>query len=127
MKRSLIIAVMATFAGISTISSQQAFNVVKKGIIYNFEATADSMLLDDKGNITIQGAEFAIKDIAKMYVGEKDTDSRTVTIDFDGDTAYVYVAGDIAPYISGSVSGAHVIIDQIDNVSSIGEVTYILS
>lgn len=127
MKRSLIIAVMAAFAGISTISSQQAFNVVKKGITYNFEATADSMLLDDKGNIAIQGAEFAIKDIAKMYVGEIDTDSRTVTIDFDGDTAYVYVAGDIAPYISGSVSGAHVIIDQIDNVSSIGEVTYILS
>ena len=63
-----------------------------------------------------------------MYIDETTVEDNTVTVTYDGSSAAVVVAGNIAQYVSATVSGAHVRIAQSSSVDdTVGEITYMLS
>jgi uncharacterized membrane protein YphA (DoxX/SURF4 family) len=69
-----------------------------------------------------------------MYTDESSVKDNTVNITYNGDGALVFVAGNIAQYITASVSGAHVTITQsaevtndLINDGTLSEITYNLS
>ena len=109
-----------------TSSSAQTLNVVVGDVTYQFPASDAGIMNYANGtNLTIEHKTFAISDITRMYVDATKVDSTTVNIVYNGTAAKVYVAGDIAHWITPTLSGAHVSIAQSDDVDR--EITYSLS
>lgn len=126
MKRaySLIIAmvlVASTFA--------QTMNVVVGSVTYQFPATqAGEMTYDSGTTLSILGKTFTLTDIDEMYVDDTAVTDNLVTIGYNGTSATVTVAGNVAQYVEATVSGAHVSIVQ-SNTDAVDddEITYQLS
>ncbi len=126
MKRaySLIIAmvlVASTFA--------QTMNVVVGSVTYQFPAAqAGEMTYDSGTTLSILGKTFTLTDIDEMYVDDTAVTDNLVTIGYDGTSATVTVAGNVAQYVEATVSGAHVSIVQ-SNTDAVDddEITYQLS
>ena len=124
MKKSIIIVALMVF--IATVAKAQTLNVVVGDVIYQFPAAdAGTMPYTDGTSVTIEHKTFAISDITRMYVDATEVDSTTVSVLYDGSSAKVYVAGDIAHLVTPTVSGAHVSIAQSSDVAE--EITYSLS
>ena len=123
MKRFFISLMMA---GVVSFGAEaQTLNVVTGNTTYAFSAVqTGDMTYKDGETLTVQGKTFNISDIDKMYV----TDN-TVSVIYSGTTATVTVAGNVAQYVSPTVTNAHVSIVQSDDVSddTCGEITYTLS
>lgn len=64
-----------------------------------------------------------------MYVDESEVTDNAVSVVYDGTSASVTVAGNVAKYVDATVTGAHVSIEQSSDVSddTCGEITYTLS
>ena len=112
-------------------ANAQTLNVVVGNVTYAIPAAeAGDMTYDAVGGcLTIMGRAFSIADITRMYVDDTEVEGNTVTVSYDGAQASVVVAGNVARYVLPSVSGAHVVIDQSDEVgdATCGEITYGLS
>ena len=108
--------------------AQQYLNVESGSVSYSFPANEDVMELKEGKTITIQGKEFNLSEITKIEVVSTGVESNTVTVIYSGETANVTIAGNIANYVTATVTGAHVSIDQSKDVSdsTCGEITYIL-
>ncbi|MDE6052136.1 MAG: carbohydrate-binding domain-containing protein [Paramuribaculum sp.] len=79
--------------------------------------------------LEIMGKTFTISDINSMYVASGEVTDNLVTVAYQGSTAEVTVAGNIARYLDVTVDGAYVTIAQSAEVSetTCGEITYRLS
>ncbi len=82
------------------------------------------------GTLTIGGTAYKVSDITKMTITESSSaetsdDSQTVSVVYNGSSATVTVASDIASSVTVTQSGAHVSIAQSDDLAS--EITYKLS
>ena len=81
--------------------------------------------------LTVNGNTFYLSDITSMTIGNSSSaavDSNTVNIVYDGSTATVTKADNIANYVTATVSGAHVTITQSNTAAVDGdEITYVLS
>lgn len=109
-------------------TAQQALNVVRGGVAYNFPANAELMPYAEGATVSIQGAVFRLDDIDRMEVVTSTLDENTVLVEYADTAARITIAGNLADYVSATVSGAHVAIVQSDAVSAgtCGEITYIL-
>ena len=58
------------------------------------------------------GKTFATSDITEMAVVETSVTNNAVSIEYNGETATVTVAGNVAQYVTPTVNGAHVTIIQ---------------
>lgn len=109
----------------------QNLNVGNGNVIYSFSAEQSGEMIFSQGKeITIQGKTFSISELSGMDVDETESMAdNTVTVTYEGDNAFVRIAGNIARYVDASVTGAGVSIYQSDEVSddTCGEITYILS
>ena len=108
----------------------QTLNVVVGDVVYQFPAAqTGEMNYADGTTLTIMGKVFTLTDITKMYVDATDVSDNEVAVSYDGATAQVLVAGNVAQYVTPTVSGAHVSIAQSADVSeeNVGEITYVLS
>lgn len=125
-KFAYILAVSAVM--VLTANARQTMNVVSNGITYSFAATADPIEWQDGKTVTIQGHEFQLADIQRMEVVANGPDDNTVEILYAGSSASVTIAGNIAGYVTATVNGAHVTIDQSADVSDLtcGEISYVL-
>lgn len=123
------IASLLFAASISLIAGAQALNVVNGDITYTFSAEQTGTMPYNGDNVTIQGKVFYLSDDITMNVTDKTlVDDNKVNIVYDGNKAGVTIAGNIAPYITATVNGAHVKIEQGSGIGDdTGEVTYILS
>lgn len=121
---SLITALLLTLAvGAQTLS-------VKTGnVVYLFPAAqTGEMNYSNGSNVTIMGKTFATSDITEMAVVETSVTNNAVSIEYNGETATVTVAGNVAQYVTPTVNGAHVTIIQSNTDAVDGdEITYILS
>lgn len=92
-------------------------------------ATAGTMTFTDASRLTILGKTYTLSDITALYTDQSTVKDGTVNIVYDGTSAQVFVAGNVVPYITATVSGAHVTIDQSTLVGddTCGEITYNLS
>ncbi len=115
---------------LSTAVQAQTMNVVTGDVTYQFVASqVGDMPYEEGTSLTVQGKTFAISDITKIYIDETEVTDNTVTVVYDGSSAKVTVAGNVAQYVTPTVTKAHVVIDQSTDLSddNAGEITYTLS
>lgn len=115
-------------AALTTLSAAaQTMNVRQGNVTYGFPATqAGTMAYSNSGQqLTILDKTFNTSDIEEMYVDETSVADNAVNIVYSGTSASVYVAGNIAKYITTAVNGANVAILQGNDVTE--EITYTLS
>ena len=101
-----------------------------QGVTYVFTANSDDMTYSDNGQtLTIQGKAFSTSDITGIDItasgGDETANDDFVSVSYDGNAATVEVAGNVARYLTTTISGADVTIDQDSNLGS--EITYQLS
>ena len=118
---------MMTIALLLTIvAGAQTLNVQVGDVTYQFPAAQTGDMTYSNGTtLTIMDKEFAISDITGMVVDKSEVTDNQVTVSYNGTTAKVTVAGNVAQYLTPVVSGAHVSIAQSDDLAE--EVTYTLS
>ena len=126
MKRHILSLFTLLFA--ATISAQ-TLNVVTGNVTYAFPASkVGDMTCADGTTLTIGGKVFVINDINKIYVDNSEVTDNEVAVLYNGSTASLTVAGNVAPYVIPAVSGAHVSIAQNNTADVDGnEITYTLS
>ena len=127
MKHGLLLAVFATA---SLLTQAQTLNVVTGSVTIQYPAafTGKMTYTDNGRTLNIGSKSFAVSDISRIYVDESAVSDNTVNVSFDGASASVVISGNIAPYVTATVSGAHVSVDQSSEVDdSVGEITYTLS
>ncbi|MBE6312773.1 MAG: carbohydrate-binding domain-containing protein [Bacteroidales bacterium] len=123
MKRNvfLLMSLALTLSGWS-----QTLNVVTDMVTYRFPASQTGDMIYSNGEtLTIMSKKFALADITRMYVDNTSVVDNTVGVVYYGNSAEIIVAGNVAQYITPTYSGAHVKIEQSDNLAS--EITYTLS
>ena len=117
----MIIALLLTI-----VAGAQTLNVQVGDVTYQFPAAQTGDMTYSNGTtLTIMGKEFTIGDITGMVVDKSEVTDNQVTVAYNGTTAKVTVAGNVAQYLTPVVSGAHVSIAQSDDLAE--EVTYTLS
>ncbi len=108
----------------------QTFNVAQGSIRYAFPAEqVGEMPFSGGTTLTIMDKTFSVDEIDSIYVDFTEVDDNTVVVAYADGTATVTVAGNVACYVTPTVSGAHVSIVQGSDVGedTCGEITYSLS
>ena len=110
------------------ISSAQTLNVTEGNVTYQFPASqTGDMTFANGETVTIMGKTFALGNVT-MKVDETSVKDNLVSVEYDGTSATVFVAGNVAQYVTPTVSGAHVTIAQSNTDAVDGdEITYQLS
>lgn len=125
-----IIATILLSGTMAVSAGAQTLNVVVGQVTYAFPATQTGYMPYQNGNtLTVMGKTFSVYDITRMYVDNSDVTDNTVSVSYQEAEASVVVAGNVARYVTPTLSGAHVSIVQSDEVadSTCGEITYTLS
>ena len=121
-KVCLIIAALL----LTIVAGAQTLNIQVGDVTYQFPAAqTGDMTYANGSTLTIMGKEFTISDITSMVVDKSEVVDNQVTVAYNGTSAKVTVAGNVAQYLTPVVSGAHVSIAQSDDLAE--EVTYTLS
>ena len=123
MKRTLfsMIALMLAIA-----AGAQTLNVKVGSVTYQFPAEQTGEMTYANGEtMTIMGKTFTLADITSMTIDNSEVTDGTIGVSYNGSTASVTVAGNVAQYVTPTVSGAHVSIAQSDDLAE--EITYTLS
>ena len=110
-------------------TTAQTLNVQQGSVTYAFTANGDDMNYTDDGQtLTIGGRSFAVSDITRITVDATSVTQNTVSISYDGTSANVVIPGNVASYVTATVSGAHVAISQTNTDDVDGkEITYVMS
>ena len=119
-----MIALVLTIA-----ASGQTLNVKVGNVTYQFPASeTGDMTYNDGTTLTIMGKTFTLTDIDAMTVDNAEVKANQVAVSYDGTSAIVTVAGNVAQYVSPTINGAHVTIAQ-SNTAAVDddEITYTLS
>ena len=120
------VGMMITALLLTIVAGAQTLNVQVGDVTYQFPAAQTGDMIYSNGTtLTIMGKEFTIGDITGMVVDKSEVADNQVTVSYNGTTAKVTVAGNVAQYLTPVVSGAHVSIAQSDDLAE--EVTYTLS
>ena len=120
-----LFATLLLLASLS-VASAQTLNVQTGDVTYAFatEATGD-MYFTGSQSVTICDREFLVDDITQMTVTDDEVVDNTISVSWNGSTAKVVVAGNIAQYVTTEVNGGHVKILADELLDE--EVTYTLS
>ena len=118
---ALLTALVLTIAAMG-----QTLNVRVGSVTYMFPAsqTGDMTFADGK-ELTILGKTFELDNIDAMTVDDTSVTDGSIAVSYNGSSASVTVAGNVAQYVTPTVSGAHVSIVQSDDLDQ--EITYTLS
>lgn len=128
MKRILL--TMAAASAMALAAQAQTLNVVVGNVTYALPASeVGDMTYTGGSQLTVMGKTLSTADITRMYVDNTEVEDGTVTVSYNGTTANVVVAGNVAQYVEAVVTGAHVELTQSSSVgdNTCGEITYLLS
>ena len=104
----------------------QTMNIEVGQVTYQFPAEqAGQMNYTDGTTLTVMDKVFTLAEVSSMYVDETAVKDNSVSVVYNESSASVKVAGNVAKYLTVSVSGAHVNIAQSDDLEQ--EITYTLS
>lgn len=118
-----------------TAATAQTLNVTTGSVTDAYPASQTGVMTYSGGQtLTILNKTYNLSEITKMYTDETAVTDNEVNVVFSGSEASVFVAGNIAQYVTATVSGAHVTITQSDaitndliNDGTFSEITYNLS
>ena len=104
----------------------QTLNVTVGNVTYKFPSAQTGDMIYSGGNtLTINNKEFSLDEIDGMTVDYTSVTDNTVEVGYNGSTATVIVAGNVAQYLTIAQEGAHVSIAQSDDLAQ--EITYTLT
>ena len=114
---------------LTIVAGAQTLNVKLGGVTYQFPAAqAGEMTFAEGSTLTVMGKTFTLADVETMTVDHSSVADNTVQVVYDGTSATVLVAGNVAQYVDATVSGAHVTLSQTNTADIDGEeITYVLS
>lgn len=126
MKRFAIL-VCTLYSVLCTLSlTAQTLNIQVGNVTYQFPAAeAGSMPFAGGSTLTVMGKTFALSEVSRMYVDESAVTDGAVAVAYNGSSASITVAGNIARYLTIAQLGAHVSIAQSTDLAD--EITYTLS
>ena len=123
--KKIIVLIISCFT-IGGLLNAQTLNVQVGQVKYQFPADQAGVMNYAEGTtLTIMNKVFALADVATMYVDESAVQDNTVAVEYNGETAAIAVAGNVAQYLTITASGAHVNIEQSSELAE--EITYTLS
>lgn len=124
--KQVIIAIL-TLASFCNARAQMLNVETADGVTYKFPAaqTGDMTYNATGDSVTIMNKRLAVSDITAMKVDDSSMSDDSVSVVYDGASAKIYVAGNIAQYLTPAVSGAHVNIAADETLAR--EITYNLS
>ena len=128
MKR--LYAIMAAMLLTAATTLAQTLNLTTGNVTYQFPAaeTGDMTYSNGGQTLTVMGRAFAMSDITSMVIDNTAVSNNTVAVSYSGTSATVTVSGNVAQYVSATVSGAHVTITPTNTADVDGdEITYQLS
>ena len=125
----ILVGVLTAQAGEYTYLTRQSLNVHMGSIIYQFSAEeAGDMEFTNGETLTIMGKTMELSAIDSITINESTVQNNAVSITYSGTTATVTVAGNVAQYVTPTVNGAHVSMDQTNTSDIDGdEITYTLA
>lgn len=109
--------------------SAQTLNVHVGNVTYQFPANqCGEMAYQDGETLTILNKVFTLSDISSITIDETEVTNNQVNIAYNETSATVTVAGNVAQFVTPTISGAHVSISQSNTEAVDGEeITYQLS
>ena len=123
--KKIIVLIISCFA-IGGLLTAQTLNVQVGQVKYQFPAEqAGVMNYTDGTTLTVMDKVFALAEVGSMFVNDDVVEDNRVSVVYDEAAAKVVVAGNVAKYLTVSVSGAHVDIAQSEDLDQ--EITYTLS
>ncbi len=123
MKRFSVLLV--SLIAVLTMAQAQTMNVKMGEVTYVFSADqAGDMVYNDGTSVTILGRTFTLDEGVSMEVTDDVVDDNTISVNYNGTSAQVTVAGNVARYLTVQANGAHVSIVQGADLPY--ELTYIL-
>ncbi len=118
---TLMAAVLVTMT-----AAAQTLSIQTGQVTWLFPANqAGEMTWTDGQTLTVMNKTFSVSDITAMTVDQTQVTDGTVGVSYDGTTANVTVAGNVAQYLTVETSGAHVSIVQSEDLAE--EITYTLA
>lgn len=118
---TLLAAVLVTMT-----AAAQTLSIQTGQVTWLFPANqAGEMTWTDGETLTVMNKTFSVSDITAMTVDQTQVTDGTVGVSYDGTTANVTVAGNVAQYLTVETSGAHVSIVQSEDLAE--EITYTLA
>ncbi len=113
--------IFCTIAALLTIAaaSAQTLNIGVGSVTDQYPASQTGKMTFTGGStMTILGKTYQLSNITSMVTDETSVTDNQVNVVYNGTEALVYVAGNIAKYITASVSGAHVTIEQSADITN---------
>ena len=121
-----ILSLLLFMSAFCALMNAQTLHVQVGQVTYAFPAEqAGVMTYAAESTVHIMDKVFALSDVDMMYVDGAEVVDNRVAVMYNGETASVSVAGNVAKYLTINVSGAHVNIAQSDDLAE--EITYSLS
>ena len=121
-----IFALMIFVLAVCTLTTAQTMNIQVGQVTYQFPAEqTGQMNYTDGTALTVMDKVFTLSELSSMYVDDAVVVDNTVSVVYNETSATVTVAGNVAKYLTVTVSGAHVNIAQSDDLEQ--EITYTLS
>ena len=121
-----ILSLLVFVSVFSGLLRAQTMHVQVGQVAYAFPAEQAGVMTYAAGStVHIMDKVFALSDVDMMYVDGAEVVDNRVAVVYNGETASVSVAGNVAKYLTINVSGAHVNIAQSEDVAE--EITYTLS
>ena len=123
--KKIIVLIISCFA-IGGLLTAQTLNVQVGQVKYQFPAEqAGEMTYAEGTTLDIMNKVFTLADVETMYVDESVVKDNMVAVVYNGQTAAITVAGNVAQYLTITTTGAHVNIEQSSDLAE--EITYTLS
>jgi hypothetical protein len=120
------IATLLAVLLVSLTATAQTLNIQTGQVTWQFPAAqTGDMTWTDGQTLTVMNKTFNVSDITAMTVDQTQVTDGTVGVSYDGTTANVTVAGNVAQYLTVETSGAHVSIVQSEDLAE--EITYTLA
>ena len=121
-----ILSLLVFVSVFSGLLRAQTMHVQVGEVSYAFPAEQAGVMTYAAGStVHIMDKVFALSDVDMMYVDGAEVVDNRVAVVYNGETASVSVAGNVAKYLTINVRGAHVNIAQSDDLAE--EITYSLS
>ena len=121
-----ILSLLLCMSAFCALMNAQTLHVQVGQVTYAFPAEQAGVMTYAAGStVHIMDKVFVLSDVDMMYVDGAEVVDNRVAVVYNGETASVSVAGNVAKYLTINVSGAHVNIAQSDELAE--EITYSLS
>ena len=121
-----IFSLMIFALAVCSFVTAQTMNIQVGQVTYQFPAEQTGVMnYTDGTTLTVMDKVFALAEVGSMFVNDAVVEDNRVSVVYDEASAKVVVAGNVAKYLTVSVSGAHVDIAQSEDLDQ--EITYTLS